>query len=174
MPELTGLSKTRIERRLEDAGKEAMAAAAGQTGADNGKYIDITLAPGVVMRLVKIPASEDGKIKEFYLGQTEVTQKQWQAVMGSNPSKVKGDEFPVTNVSLDEAKAFCDRLGGHTEILDAIAISRRTRPRTVHRIQTHSGFSPQRILLAEGRKQRNAACSCHEVEGLVRSKRYDW
>ena len=110
LPELTGLAKTRIERRLEDAGQAAMAAAAGQTGADSGKYIDITLAPGVVMRLVKIPASKDGKIKEFYLGQTEVTQKQWQAVMGGNPSRYKGDKLPVADITFSEAVAFCNRV----------------------------------------------------------------
>jgi len=37
---------------------------------DNGEHWDLVLAPGVKMRLVKIPASDDGKIKPFYLGQT--------------------------------------------------------------------------------------------------------
>ena len=38
--------------------------------------------------------------KPFYLGQYEVTQGQWQAVMETNPSKFKGDaQLPVENVS---------------------------------------------------------------------------
>ena len=46
----------------------------------------------------------------FYLQTTEVTQQQWQAVMGNNPSKFKGDNLPVESVSWDDAVAFCDKL----------------------------------------------------------------
>jgi formylglycine-generating enzyme required for sulfatase activity len=35
----------------------------------------------------------------FWLGKTEVTQGQWQAVMGNNPSGFKGDDLPVNYVS---------------------------------------------------------------------------
>lgn len=110
LPELSGLSKTRIERRLEDAGKEAMAAAAGQTGADNGKYIDITIAPGVVMRLVKIPASADGKVKAFYLGQTEVTQKQWAAVMRDGFPVAGSENLPAVSITEQKLQQFMQRL----------------------------------------------------------------
>ena len=48
--------------------------------------------------------------RDFYLGRTEVTQAQWKAVMGSNPSKWKGDDLPVEQVSWNDAMAFCDRL----------------------------------------------------------------
>src|SRR5678816_2215560 len=37
--------------------------------------------------------------KPFEFGKTEVTQKQWQAVMGSNPSQRKGDDLPVETIS---------------------------------------------------------------------------
>ena len=94
LADLKGFAKTRIEKRLGEL-QDALAAAARQTGNENGKFIDITLAPGVLMRLVKIPASKDGKIKEFYLGQTEVTQKQWQAVMGGNPRQSHLGPCPV-------------------------------------------------------------------------------
>jgi formylglycine-generating enzyme required for sulfatase activity len=46
----------------------------------------------------------------FWLGQTQVTQGQWQALMRNNPSKFKGDNLPVEQVSWDEAAKFCDRL----------------------------------------------------------------
>jgi formylglycine-generating enzyme len=46
----------------------------------------------------------------FWMGQYEVTQGQWIAVMRSNPSYFKGDELPVTEVSWDEAQAFVGRL----------------------------------------------------------------
>ena len=48
--------------------------------------------------------------KDFYIGQTEVTQAQWRAVMGDNPSKFKGDDLPVEQVSWYDAMAFCEKL----------------------------------------------------------------
>ena len=51
-----------------------------------------------------------GVVSDFHLGRVEVTQAQWKAVMGNNPSKVKGDDLPVTCVSWHDAKKFCDKL----------------------------------------------------------------
>ena len=48
--------------------------------------------------------------RDFYIGQTEVTQKQWSAVMGTNPSEFKGDALPVESVSWNDAMAFCEKL----------------------------------------------------------------
>ncbi len=49
--------------------------------------------------------------KGFHLGIHQVTQAQWQAVMGANPSHFKGDFLPVEQVTWDEAVAFCEALG---------------------------------------------------------------
>ncbi|GAC1395904.1 MAG: hypothetical protein NVSMB56_10250 [Pyrinomonadaceae bacterium] len=46
----------------------------------------------------------------FYMGRTEVTQAQWQAVMGNNPSKFKGDNLPVEQVSWNDAQEFISKL----------------------------------------------------------------
>ena len=48
--------------------------------------------------------------RPFWLGKTEVTQAQWQAVMGNNPSEHKGADLPVENVNWDEAMEFCRKL----------------------------------------------------------------
>jgi len=50
--------------------------------------------------------------KGFYMQTTEVTQKQWQAVMGSNPSHFQkcGDDCPVESVSWDDVQDFIFKL----------------------------------------------------------------
>ena len=49
-------------------------------------------------------------LSSFYMGETEVTQALWQAVMGSNPSKYKGNNKPVENVSWDDCLEFIQKL----------------------------------------------------------------
>ena len=46
----------------------------------------------------------------FYMGVHEVTQTQYEQVMGSNPSKFKGRSNPVEKVSWDDAVSFCQKL----------------------------------------------------------------
>ncbi|MGO9095254.1 MAG: formylglycine-generating enzyme family protein [Bryobacteraceae bacterium] len=48
--------------------------------------------------------------KGYYLQTTEVTQAQWQAVMGANPSTFAGPDRPVENVSWDDTQEFLRRL----------------------------------------------------------------
>ena len=48
--------------------------------------------------------------KGFYMGKYEVTQAQWQAVMGNNPSNFKGDNRPVEQVSWNDAQDFIQAL----------------------------------------------------------------
>ena len=48
--------------------------------------------------------------KGYWLGATEVTQGQWQSVMGSNPSSFKGSNLPVEQVSWEDAMEFCRKL----------------------------------------------------------------
>lgn len=50
------------------------------------------------------------EVGAFFLGRHEVTQAQWSAVMGSNPSRVRGERLPVDQVSWDDAQEFARRL----------------------------------------------------------------
>ncbi len=87
----------------------------------------ITLPGGVEMRfsfippgsfLMGSPKSEEGRdvrerrhratlTKGFWMGQTPVTQRQWVALMDSNPSHFKGDELPVDTVTWNDTQLFC-------------------------------------------------------------------
>lgn len=52
----------------------------------------------------------------FYMGRYEVTQAQWQQVMGSNPSNFKNcDQCPVENVSWDDAQEFIKKLNAQND-----------------------------------------------------------
>lgn len=53
-------------------------------------------------------------LSDYYIGQTEVTQTLWEAVMGDNPSYFKGKNLPVENVSWDECQIFIEKLNACT------------------------------------------------------------
>ena len=85
---------------------------------------------GVSLEMVKIPGgrflmgspeteadrwSSEGPqhyvdVPEFFMGKYAVTQAQWQAVMGNNPSNFKGASRPVEMVSWNDATEFCQKL----------------------------------------------------------------
>ncbi len=64
----------------------------------------------------KFAAGEAGSLKEtfaqaFYIDSYEVTQEQYEKVMGKNPSHFKGPKLPVEKVTWAEAKEYCKRIG---------------------------------------------------------------
>ncbi len=56
------------------------------------------------------PQHRVGITRAFHLGKCPVTQEQWQAVMGSNPSHFHGPKNPVEKVSWDDCQKFLDKL----------------------------------------------------------------
>ena len=62
------------------------------------------ILPELIANMVPIPG------KNFKMGKTEVTQAQWEAVMGENPSRFKGADNPVEFVSWDDCQAFLKKL----------------------------------------------------------------
>ena len=96
------------------------------SSAEKSKTID--LPEGVQLELVKVksgsftmsPFGGDSftnevkhraeLTKDFYIGRTEVTQAQWKAVMGNNPSRFEGDDLPVEQVTWNDAMEFCEKL----------------------------------------------------------------
>ena len=53
--------------------------------------------------------------KPFYMGKFEVTQEQWEGMMGTNPSAYKGAKLPVMGVSWDDCQKFIKKLNGKTK-----------------------------------------------------------
>ena len=49
-------------------------------------------------------------LSSYYIGETEVTQELWEAVMGSNPSDFKGNKKPVEKVSWNDCQKFITKL----------------------------------------------------------------
>ncbi|MCY3017670.1 MAG: SUMF1/EgtB/PvdO family nonheme iron enzyme [Planctomycetota bacterium] len=98
------------------------------------KELALDLGKGVTLELVLIPAgrflmgspaTEDEREQDetqheviisrpFYMGKYEVTQEQYEAVMGENPSRFKGAKHPVEMVSWDEAQEFCRKASAKT------------------------------------------------------------
>ena len=85
-----------------------------------GLKLEMMMVPGGTYTMGS-PESEVGRspaegpqrqvmVPAFAMGKYEVTQAQWQAVMGTNPSHVKGDRLPVEGVSWDDTQEFCRRL----------------------------------------------------------------
>jgi formylglycine-generating enzyme required for sulfatase activity len=53
-------------------------------------------------------------LSDYYIGKYEVTQAQWRAVMGNNPSYFKGDNLPVEYVHWDDVQEFITKLNSMT------------------------------------------------------------
>jgi len=109
-------------------GKEPIADYAKRVGLPAAQELD--LGGGVTMEFVLIPAgkfmmgspeTEKGRFadetqhevtisKPFYMGKYSVTQEQYEAITGTNPSNFKGVKSPVENVSWEDAQEFCKKL----------------------------------------------------------------
>ena len=53
-------------------------------------------------------------LSDYYMGKYEVRQSEWEAVMGSNPSRFKGADLPVEQVSWEDCHEFIERLNALT------------------------------------------------------------
>ena len=70
------------------------------------RAVDPAVIEGIIASMVPIPG------KDYRMGKFPVTQAQWEAVTGGNPSRRKGAENPVECVSWDDCQAFLETLNG--------------------------------------------------------------
>ena len=102
---------------------------------ESAKYFAEDLGNGVTLEMVEIPGgtfimgspeSEAGRysnespqhqviVPSFFLGKYPLTQAQYQAIMGVNPSSFQGNNRPVESVSWDDAVTFCEKLSQKTQ-----------------------------------------------------------
>jgi len=119
--------------------------------------LTLDLGGGVSMKLVLIPVGkfmmgeekdpvlvflfthEVTISKPFYMGATEVTQAQYQAIMGTNPSNFKGATNPVDSVSWNDAADFCKKLSEKTR--QAVRLPTEAEWEYACRAGSKTGFS---------------------------------
>jgi Uncharacterized conserved protein len=80
-----------------------------------GIKLETVVIPGGTFLMGSSEVTHEGPehevtVSSFLMGRYPVTQAQYQAIMGNNPSYFNGDNRPVENVSWHEAMEFCDRL----------------------------------------------------------------
>jgi len=78
--------------------------------------IEMVLVEGGTFHIGSSTGADDEKpvheviLDSFWMGKYEVTQKEWESVMGTNPSKFKGETLPVETVSWRDIIRFCNQL----------------------------------------------------------------
>ncbi len=106
-------------RRQSDDRKEDSSAFQSVVAVDlgGGVMLDLVLIrPGKFLMGSENGDSDEKPVHEvtisrsFYLGKYEVTQAQWEAVMGSNPSCFKGATLPVEQVSWEDCQKFIEKI----------------------------------------------------------------
>ncbi|MGA0199995.1 MAG: formylglycine-generating enzyme family protein, partial [Prochlorotrichaceae cyanobacterium] len=73
----------------------------------NGGKLEFIAVPGGTLTM---EGGHKVNLQPFLMGKYPITQRQYQAVMGKNPSHFKGENRPVEKVNWHEARSFCQKL----------------------------------------------------------------
>ena len=133
----TGNNKKIVWNLLKDAPDWDIAQARFKVVAEKIKSLRTFIVSGVLFTMIRVEGGtftmgctpEQGDecndnetpahqvtLSDYYIGQTEVTQGLWKAVMKGNPSKFSyGDNYPVEQVSWDDCQTFISKLNSLLE-----------------------------------------------------------
>jgi hypothetical protein len=172
-----------------------------------GKVIQIKLPGGELMKFCYCPpgsfmmgspkSEEEHRNDEdqvqvrisrgFWMAQTECTQAQWEAVIGDNPSEVKGRDLPVEKVSWEDVQAYLSKLNGAVSLPSGWKLELPTEAQWEYacRAGTESMFSfgdrSSRIYANIGQGKPSAVASyapnawnMHDMHGNVWEWCRDW
>jgi len=78
----------------------------------NSTQMVLILVKSDTQNIEKKDKNKIKQIRDFYIGKTEITQRQYQIIMEKNPAKIYGvgDNYPVYNVTWYDAVEFCNKL----------------------------------------------------------------
>jgi formylglycine-generating enzyme required for sulfatase activity len=130
MKTLVAGKRAEAEAAKLNAAREEAEAYAKLRGNRAGEERQFEISPGVIMTfcwcpagkfMMGSPASEAERsynedqvevslTRGYWMAKTEVSQAQWEAVMGENPSNFMGGNRPVENVSWNDAQEFLQKL----------------------------------------------------------------
>ncbi len=101
----------------------------------NSENMQYTLIKGGTFQMGS-PASEPERssdeiqhsvtVRNFYMSKTEISQKEYQEIMGDNPSATKGDDLPVTNITWYDAVQYCNKLSQKEGLTPCYTVSGTT------------------------------------------------
>jgi len=108
------------QRRQEETARALKQPATMELDLGNGVKLDLVLIPaGKFTETDEDPYGDETQrevtvSRPLYMGKYEMTQEQYEAVLGKNPSYFKGARNPVENVSWADAQGFCRKLSAKT------------------------------------------------------------
>ena len=102
--------------RVSDGKQAARSVAASRSetvgASSSSEPCVLDLGGGVTLEMVQCP----GVAPDFWMGKYEVTQEQWERVMGKNPSEFKGLKKPVETVSWNDCRVFVEKLNARSDM----------------------------------------------------------
>ena len=123
---LSGLEKSLVEQRVKEG------YAFGDEGIMPKTHVERNSVASILKGMIKIPAMENAthpvRKGDYWLSETELTQGQWQAVMGvlnsgnmeaEGDQYVKGAQYPATCISRNDCDVFLEKLNSTKEVKES-------------------------------------------------------
>ena len=132
------------KRNAKGAAKTAPAAKKA-SAKKKARVVDPVIVEGIIASMVPIPG------KDYRMGRFPVTQAQWEAVTGENPSEFKGAENPVEYVSWNDCQAFLETLNAQPAV-QASGLVFRLPTEEEWEFAARAGASGDYCKLADGKE----------------------